>query len=249
MPVQTLAGEALFVLPWIWVPMMILFVSAFQRGAAWSQRLLVWLAAPPVVGFALISAWSSQRVLYHWAAPGYLMLFPLLGNAAACRSERGWIRGLFIGSAVLVVASLMVIATQLQFDWLGGRLATVVRTDPTAEGLDWTSIGNDLRARGLLPPGALVAALNWRDAGKIGYALGPEITILCLNADSRQFGFAHPLSGYAGTDVLLLAVDPPGQAAPWFRSLQALPGTSVRLDGRVLRTVTVLRGEGLVPRP
>ena len=248
MPAQTLAGEALFVLPWVWIPMMILLVSALRRGAIWSHRLLGWLAAPPIVGFALISAWSSQRVLYHWAAPGYLMLFPLLGDAVARRSDLRWVRGLFATSAALVLASLAVIATQLDFDWLGGRLSTVMRTDPTAEGLDWTSIDGDLRARGLLPPGALVAALDWRDAGKIGYALGPRTTILCLNADARQFGFAHPLSQYAGKNVLLLAVDPPAQATPWFHSLQVLPGTSVRLDGRTLRTVTVLRGKGLVPR-
>ena len=249
LPLQTLAGEALFVLPWVWVPMMILFVSGFRRGEAWPRRLLVWLAAPPVVGFALISAWSSQRVLYHWAAPGYLMLFPLLGDAVARRLDRVWVRGLFAGSAALVIASLTVIAAQLNFDWLGGRLGAVMRSDPTAEGLDWTSVRDDLRARGLLPPGAVVAALNWRDAGKLGYALGPRTTMLCLNTDSRQFGFAHRLSEYAGRDILVLAVDPPGEASPWFRSIQALPGTSVRLDGRTLRTVTVMRGEGLVPRP
>ena len=249
MPVQTLAGEALFVLPWIWIPMMILLTSAFRRGTVWSQRLLAWLAAPPIVGFALISAWSSQRVLYHWAAPGYLMLFPLLGNAVARRSDRLWVRGLFATSAALVLASLAVIATQLNFDWLGGHLRTVLRSDPTAEGLDWTSIDSDLEARGLLPAGSVVAALNWRDAGKIGYALGPRTTILCLAADARQFGFAHRLSQFAGRNVLLLAVDPPEQAAPWFHSLQVLPDTSVRLEGRTLRTVTVLRGEDLVPRP
>ncbi|WP_428538346.1 glycosyltransferase family 39 protein [Rhodopila sp.] len=249
LPLQTLAGEALFVLPWVWVPMMMLLVSGFRRGEVWPRRLLVWLAAPPVVGFALISAWSSQRVLYHWAAPGYLMLFPLLGDAAARRLDRVWVRGLFAGTAALVVASLAVIATQVDFDWLGGRLGAVMRGDPTAEGLDWTSIGDDLRARGLLPPGAVVAALNWRDAGKLGYALGPRTTMLCLNADSRQFGFAHRLSAYAGQNVLVLAVDPPGEASSWFRSIQGLPATSVRLDGRTLRTVTVMRGEGLRPPP
>ena len=251
MPLQTLAGEALFVLPWIWLPMMILLLSALRRGAMWQRRLLAWLATPPVVVFALISAWSTQRILYHWAAPGYLMLFPLLGDAVARRSDRAWITALFAGSAAVVVAAMAVIATQLQFDWLGGRLSTVVHTDPTAEGLDWTSVADDLRARGLLPPGAVTAALDWRDAGKIGYALGPRTTMLCLNPDSRQFGLAHPLDEYAGKDVLLLAVDPPGPAkgAPWFRSTQVLPATAVRLDGRTLRTVTVLRGEALVPRP
>ena len=84
---QTLAGEALFVLPWLWLPMMILFVRGFRRDVAWPRRLLVWLASPPITVFALISAWSRQRILYHWAAPGYLMLFPLLGCSIATRLD------------------------------------------------------------------------------------------------------------------------------------------------------------------
>jgi hypothetical protein len=94
-----------------------------------------------------------------------------------------------------------------------------------------------------------MAALNWRDAGKIGYALGPATTLLCLNADARQFGFAHPPEEYAGRNVLVLAVGPIGQAQDWFSSVADLPVTSVRLGGHKLLTVTVLRGQGLVPRP
>ncbi|OYV26676.1 MAG: hypothetical protein B7X08_01080 [Acidocella sp. 20-63-7] len=250
-PFATLGGEALFVLPWLWLPMMILFVRAFQHGAAWQARLLAWLAAPPIVLFALIAAWSSQKILFHWAAPGYLMLFPLLGVAIAQRRAQRWIRHTMVGTAILILVALTVIATQIQFDFLGNRLAAVMRKDPTAEGLDWTSIRTDLASRGLLPPGAVVAALNWRDAGKIGYALGPDVTMLCLNSDARQFRFADPPSRFAGQDVLVLALAPPDRArqiaAPWFPKTGQLPETAVRLDGRTLHTITVLRGETLMP--
>jgi hypothetical protein len=251
MPIQTLAGEALFVLPWIWLPMMILFVRGFRQP--WPSRLLVWLAAPPIVMFALVSAWSSKRILYHWAAPGYLMLFPLLGVAIADRLGQAWVRRLVAGSVVLVVASVTVIAIQIQFDWLGGRLAAVMRQDPTAEGLDWTSLRRDLVGRGLLPPGTVLGAFNWRDAGKIGYATGSDTTMLCLCSDSRQFGFAHPPADFTGQDVLLAIPDPPehgiADAKRWFQATEELPGASVRLDGRVLRTVTILRGRRLLPPP
>lgn len=245
MPLQTLAGEALFILPWIWVPMMILFLHGIYNNNAWRQRLLICLAAPPIVVFALISAWSSQRILYHWAAPGYLMLFPLLGDAIASRLDYTWVKGLIVGSISLMLASMTVIATQLQFDWLGSILMATMRPDPTAEGLDWASIHDDLQARGLLSPNTLVAALNWRDAGKIGYALGPKTIMLCLNSDSRQFGFAYPLREFVGRDILLLAVGPSRPTAKWFSSMKLLSATSVRLDGRDLRTVTVWRGESL----
>jgi hypothetical protein len=253
MPLQTLAGEALFVLPWIWLPMIILFVRGFRHHAVWRERLLVWLAAPHVVVFALISTWSNQRILFHWAAPGYLMLFPLVGEAIALRLDLAWVRRLLAGSAAFLLASVAVIPTQLQFDWLGSSLATVMRNDPTAEGLDWTSLRGDLQLRGLLPPGTVAAAFNWRDAGKIGHALGPDTTMLCLSTDSRQFGFADPPRDFAGKDVLLLVLDPADRgieaAKQWFRAVDVLPGTSVRLDGRVLRTVAILRGHGLLPPP
>jgi hypothetical protein len=252
MPIQTLGGEALFVLPWLWVPMMVLLVQGFRRKAVWPHRLLACLAVPPVVCLALISAWSSQRILFHWAAPGYLMLFPLLGDSIVRRLDHIWIRHLLAGSAILVLAAMTVVSCQIQFDWLGGALVTVLRKDPTDEGLDWTSIHDDLQARDLLPPGAVAAAFNWRDAGKIGYALGNDVTMLCLDVDSRQFRFAHPPRDYAEQDVLLLAVDPAEQdlkkAKNVFQTVDILTPTSVRLDGRVLRTVTVLRGHRLRPR-
>jgi len=248
-PLATLGGEALFVLPWIWAPMMVLFVGAFRQGVPWTHRLLAFLAAPPIVGFALISAWSSQRILFHWAAPGYLMLFPLLGEAIANRLDRPGVQRLIAATAALVLAAMAIVSLQIQFDFLGGRLAALMGKDATAEALDWTSVRDDLRAQGILPPGTVAASVSWRDAGKFGYALGPDVTMLCLNSDSRQFGLADAVSGFAGSDVVVLLPDPAGgsldEAKRWFSSTEILPGTSIRLDGRVLRTVTVVRGHGL----
>ena len=253
MPIQTLAGEALFVLPWIWAPMMVLFLAGFRGGTPWPRRLFVWLAAPPILVFALISAWSSQRILYHWAAPGYLMLFPALGDAIARHEDRGWVRRLIAGSAALVLLAIVVISTQIRFDWLGDRLTAIMQTDPTAEGVDWTSIRADLHQRGLLASGSVAAAIDWRSAGKIGYALGPGVTMLCLNQDARQFGFAYPPRDFSGRDVLVLVLDPAERgiikAKQWFATTETLAPTSVRLEGRPLRMVTVLLGRGLLPQP
>ena len=253
MPLVTLGGEALFILPWIWAPLMVLFVAAFRRGAPWTHRLLAWLAAPSISSFALISGWSGQRILYHWAAPGYLMLFPLLGAAIAERVRFAWVRRLIAGTAVLVLVAVGVVASQIQFDWLGGRLTTVMRKDPTDEGLDWVSLRRDLSDRGLLGPGSIVAALNWRDAGKIGYALGPGVTMVCLNADSRQFGFSRPVRDFVGQSMLVLALEPAdraaGDAAHWFRTVTLLAPSAVRIGDRLLRPVTVLGGQDLVLAP
>ena len=245
-PLTTLGGEALFVLPWFWLPMVALGWRAFRSG--WRDQLLACLAAPPIVMFALISAWSSQRVLFHWAAPGYLMLFPFLGRFVAAHWEHRAVRATIVGTAALCLVSVTVIGTQLQFDWLR---AAMPAKDPTAEGLDWTSLRDDLAARGLLHPGTVVGVPNWRDAGKIAHALGPEVTVICLNQDSRQFGVAFPAERWTGADLLLLAADHPDTAIPalhgMFASVDTLQPSAVTFRGRTLKTVAVAIGKRFAP--
>jgi hypothetical protein len=246
-PFVTLAGEALFVLPWIWVPMMTVFVAALRQGPKmWQSWLLCCLAAPPIIMFALISAWSSQRILFHWAAPGYLMLFPLLGHAIAERINRPLVRRTLIGTAALSVTAVTIIGSDLSLDWLGRLMPLIARNDPTIEGIDWTSLSTNLRARGLLRPDTVVGVPNWRDAGKVAYALGPGVTVLCLNRDARQFGFAAPPAAWIGHDVLLLIPHPADRPAVvptgMFERLEALAPAPIAIGSRVLREAAVVRG-------
>jgi 4-amino-4-deoxy-L-arabinose transferase-like glycosyltransferase len=253
-PVATLAGEALFVLPWIWAPMMVAAVAALRREpGAWRGWLLCCLGAPPIVAFALISAWSSQRVLFHWAAPGYLMLFPLLGALIVRLLDQGSVatRRLLGGTALFVALTLAVLSAGVRFDWLHPVVALVApRADPMAEAVDWRSLRTELDARGLLRrPGTVLASANWRDGGKIAYGLGGDVPMICLNLDARQFGIVRPVSGFVGRDVVLLVVDHADRAeaafSPLFDALEPLPPVAIRYDGRVLKNVAVFLGHRL----
>jgi 4-amino-4-deoxy-L-arabinose transferase-like glycosyltransferase len=253
-PFVTLAGEALFVLPWIWLPMMVVFAAAVRRGSTeWRSWLLCCLAAPPILAFALIAAWSSQRVLFHWAAPGYLMLFPLLGDAVAHRLEHPIVRRLLFGTAAFVTVAVTIVATQVRFGWLHPALAAFTRRAPTVEAVDWTSLRDDLAARGLLRAGIIVGVPNWRDAGKIAYALGPDVTTLCLNRDCRQFGLTYPPARFIGNDLLILAPDRPmrvpAELGRSFASLAQLPDSAIRHAGRTLQPVVVFDARHLIAWP
>jgi 4-amino-4-deoxy-L-arabinose transferase-like glycosyltransferase len=253
-PFVTLAGEALFVLPWIWLPMMAVFVAAVRRGAVeWRSWLLCCLAAPPILVFALVSAWSSQRVLFHWAAPGYLMLFPLLGDAVAHRLDRPIVRRVLVGTAAFVAVAVTVVATQVRFDWLHPAIAAFTHNDPSIDAIDWTSLRDDLATRGLLRPGTVIGVPNWRDAGKIAYALGPDVTTLCLNLDCRQFGIVDPPALFIGSDLLILAPDHPervpAELGRSFASLAQLPYSAIRHAGRTLQPVAVFDARHLLAWP
>ena len=240
-PFITLAGEALFVLPWFWLAMLLCAVRAIR--ADWRHRLLLALAAPPILIFAAISLWSSQRILFHWAAPGYLMLFPLLGCWIASVWPHRATRIMIGGTAALCLAAVSVISLQIRTDWLGFAMPA---KDPTAEGIDWTSLRDDLTARGLLPEGTIVGVPNWRDAGKIARGLGPDVTVLVLNPDSRQFGLSWPMARWAGATILVVSVGPvPETVKAQFTTIGVLEYSLVTLRGRVLKRISMARGSEL----
>jgi hypothetical protein len=81
-----------------------------------------------------------------------------------------------------------------------------LRKDPSLEVVDWISLRTELESRGLLDrPGLVVAALKWHEAGKIDYALGGRVPVICLGPDARQFGLTANPDDYAGADVLIVA--------------------------------------------
>ena len=254
-PLATMAGEALFLLPWIWLPLIVVFVAGLRRGPADGRSwLLCCMAAPPILLFTAISAWSRNAVLFHWASPGYLMLLPMLGDSVARRlsvGDRGT-RFWLAGSAAFVAVALAVVATEIRFGWLPlVAEAFPPEKNPEIEALNWASLRPALASRGLL--GAMpVAAFNWHDAGKIDYALGGAATVICLNQDGRQYGVDAPLSAFAGRDVLIVARQRDAQRiashAAEFERIEPLP-PPVTIDhaGRPAFALSLFVGRGFRP--
>jgi hypothetical protein len=204
--IATMAGEAAFLLPWIWASLVVCGLIAARRGPHDAARWLwVCLAAPPLIVFTVASLWG--KVLFHWAAPGYLMLLPLLGDATArhwrtSRAVRVWLAA----TTAFVVAGATLLASEVKFNWLPAIIGEFPRDkDPTRDVVDWTSLRQDLADRGLLDrPGLVAAALRWTDAGKIDYALGGKTPVISLGPDAHQYGLIAGHDDYAGADVLIV---------------------------------------------
>ncbi len=185
-PFVVLAGESAFLLPWIWAGLMLMWLRGLRTIEA-ETRLLAFLAAPPIVLFCVVALWSRQ-VLFHWAAPGYLMLYPLLG---CWLIDKDWApRAAKASAGLLAVVAVVVIALV--------RLPINLPKDPLLQARAWTAL-RDAAADSNLP----VAAMSWADVGKLGIALGPDRAVYCLTSDEREFHFRpHPAPG---SDILIIA--------------------------------------------
>jgi 4-amino-4-deoxy-L-arabinose transferase-like glycosyltransferase len=251
MPLTILGGEALFLLPWLWLPLVWLLLRGFWRGPA--QRagwLLSWAAIVPVLLFATIGLWSSTRILYHWAAPGYLMLFPVLGDWAARFTP--WLRDAVARVTALLLASAVVFLVAEVSMGLIPHLDRVFAPgkSPLLQVVDWDSVAAEI------PPGTqAVAAQRWFDAGKIGYALRDmPVAVTVFGTEPHEFGIATPPAALLGKNILILAMpgnvtDTYDQFAPDFRSLKAGPALTVTHHGAVLLVIPTFIGMDMLKAP
>jgi 4-amino-4-deoxy-L-arabinose transferase-like glycosyltransferase len=254
-PFGVWAGEALFVLPWIWVPLILLWLRALRRGPTAPRGwLLALLAATPILLFALVSIWSSDHILYHWSAPGTLMLFPLLGTEVARRLAAGaprLRRGILAAAAALLLG-LVLAGTQMRLNWVTAVVGPgfLARAKDVAGGVNWTELRPELEARGLLSqPGLVVAVTRWNDAGKIDYALDGSLPVVVLAADSREYGIVEPADRFIGRPMLIMVPDSDPAAladhlAPMFDQITILQSIPLRFGGYILLNLSVLKGTG-----
>jgi hypothetical protein len=242
------------VLPWIWLPMILLWIRALKRGPAEPRGwLLALCAATPVLLFAVVSIWSSRHILYHWSAPGTLMLFPLLGAEVARRLEAGAprLRRVILGTIAFVLAGLALAGSEMRFNWATALFGPhlLVRAKDIAGGVDWDGLEARLAQRGLLDrPGLVVAVRGWNDAGKVDYALHGRLPVVVLAQDSREYGIIHPADRYIGHPMLILVPDDHPEAlaarlAPLFGSVKILPPVPIYFAGYPLLNLSVLAGE------
>jgi 4-amino-4-deoxy-L-arabinose transferase-like glycosyltransferase len=202
-PFILLGMQSLFLLPWIHLPCLALLARALWRGPAQERDfLLACLAVGPIVLFTLPAFWSAHRMLPHWAAPGYLLLLPLLGREIADLFARDilWIRRATAGAVGLIAALILLLAgfAHLPLPAPGGARY------PLLETLDWTDFSEAFFARNLRDQGDFIAATRWFEAGKIDAALGGAFPVLCLSNDPRGFGATRDPQKFVGRDALIV---------------------------------------------
>ncbi|MBN9037292.1 MAG: glycosyltransferase family 39 protein [Rhizobiales bacterium] len=181
-------GQALFLLPWIWAPAVWMVWRGLFRPQAPAERVFAILAAVPIALFDAVSIFGGEQ-LAHWAMPGFLLAFPLVGLWCADVAPRALRIGL-AGSAGLVSAAALIATLQA-----GSGFVTRALHLPPRPGFDWTilswdALAGDFARRGILADGdSYLVPVSWLVGGKAGHALGPDLPIAPPVWDPRQFAF------------------------------------------------------------
>lgn len=258
------AGQAGWLLPWIWLALIAALLGAMRReprdDAHW---LFACLGIVPVALFTAISL-GGRPGLPHWAASGYLFLFPLLGAAvsertAENRSVGGALSDRAVGSdrtpawlvasGVAFAALLAIAASATITGWPARTFPGLFRRgDPTLEAVDWRDLngGLDTLAAAATTP-HFVAATSWVQAGKIAYALGPGVPVLCLSGDPRHFGFLFDQRAFVGQDAVIVDRWPARHDVPtiygaYFERIAPLGRITIHRAGRPAFDVAVYLG-------
>jgi 4-amino-4-deoxy-L-arabinose transferase-like glycosyltransferase len=253
---QNVAGQALWIGPWIWIALVVAFGGALRAGPRDPRRwLLCCLGAGPVAVFTL-AALGGRPGLPHWPAPGYLLLLPLLGTvlADAERAGRRWPSAWLASAAVVLLGAAFLVATDVRTGWLQ-RMAprAFAAGDPSTQALDWTPLRHAVdgapadgapRREGM----SFVAVSSWVTGAKAGYALRGTLPVVCVCEAPHQFAYQHDASAFLGRDALVvLGPDggPPSRdLAAAFTRIEPLPDVLVMRGGQVAIRLRTFIGHG-----
>ena len=243
-------AQLLYLGPLLGVPLTLSLGIALARGPRDAQGWLTGLAAIGPIGvFTLVALRSGG--LPHWAMPGWLFAFPLFGRDATALTVRSprFARGYMAVAALVVAAALVVFADQAtRGDIVSPELiAQHPGIDPTVDLIEWRELAAALAKADLPAAGEAVGAPHWTIAGKVAHALGPDVPVLCVCGDPREFAFRTDQSAWNGHDVVMVGLAGQSWAdiAPYFDALDPLPGVAITRNGEEVVPLELKLGRNL----
>lgn len=246
---RSFIGQACWILPWIWVPVMAQLIKAFKlRNTLQAYSFVLWTSVLPIVFFTVITLWADLQYHFHWQAPGYLMLFMPLGfaidqklsNPAKARGTRRWLR-FSVAFTVFTIAFLSLHMITGFWQWYGPKYI-VNKThlgidDPTIEGNDYLDIKNRFEKEGWLNnSNVFTGCTRWWLTGKVDWALKGQKPIVCFSYDPRNLAFLVDPGTLKGKDAIIITQNDTSSihqdVTPFFDSVKRVPDIIVTRNGR-----------------
>ncbi|GAB4347817.1 MAG: hypothetical protein Kow0026_01730 [Oricola sp.] len=234
-------GQMAFLWPVPWFMAVAAIVAAFRRGASEERRAFALIASVLILFFDLVSL-SGSPSPPHWSMPGFLIAMPLVG--ILCEETAGrwrrFLRPLFwlgFGGTLLILG----LATyHMRYGLPFTDRPAVARSEARWDTSDWSDLAPRMKERGAFVSGTEFAyGLSYQTAGKIAYALGPDVPVIAAPINPRHFEYLRPkaipenATGYAFAPARLDNID--AQARQVGEYLKDRFGTVERLEPVIQR--------------
>ena len=250
---RALGGQAAYLLPWIWIFMLIALATGFRRlikgEATAAERFLLSQSVVPLTLFTAVA--SVRDVLPHWTLVAYLSTYPLVGRLWAARlaTQPTTMRRRLCWAAAVPLVVMTIFAAQYRTGFLGLDRFLPPRADPTVESFGWDQLAAEIERRGLIDDRTFLFTSMWYDSGQVGYATRSwNVPVACYHPnDSRSFAYWSDPSAWVGrTGILIAAADSPTEPAcfdNWFERIEPLGDVPIVRNGRVVRRFKLYRCE------
>ena len=246
----SILGQAAFIGPWIWIPMLFACGRAIRDGRTnLKSWFVLCVAFVPIVLFTAIPLWARTDGHYHWQAPGYLILFPLLASFAVEKLQVSYASTLrWLALSTLALFTIIgVIGTEAATGWTHMLLKGSLRPgrDFTLGGLEWKELRTALAERHFLDKRRLFVATGHRaEIGKVDLEIGKFLPVVCLCPDPRNIAFGWNLDNFLSWDALIIGTDVyiPNvlqDYGRYFRQIEPLDNVEIYRGGRVVLTLRV----------
>jgi len=218
---RSFVGQALWLMPWIWVPIVYQLVNTYKlRKTDLKQWFCFCMAVYPIVFFTILTLWADLSYHFHWQAAGYMILFLPLGLAIEKSLANGvWVTRIkcwIIGSAIFTYGVLAFLAFHMEtgfWQTYGPKWITVKTShnvnavDPTMDGYDYTDLYTYFQQHDLFDqPNLFVGASSWLLAGKVDWALKGRIAVRSFE-EQRNYAYYFADAKHLGQNLIYVTRD------------------------------------------
>lgn len=210
--IRMIIGQLVYMVPWLALPALYIGLRALLAGPKRSyisgirpgvEALFAYIAWPPILFFTVVALWSDTQFHFHWQAPGYIMLFMLMGAWAANRNGRG-VRAWLWGSAAITFVILALLISHCATGWWRNAFPGEWE-DPTYSQLPWTEVGTTLDATGVFTgEREFVMGTNWIDCGYVDTQVAGRVPLACIGADTRNLAYNFDPAAHAGWNAYVV---------------------------------------------
>lgn len=258
---RMIGGQLIYMTPWIALPALWVGAKALFKGPAAAYPsdtpngmsfFFVMLAHGPILFFTAVAAWSDTQFHFHWQAPGYMMLFPILGATTAilCTKYRktmfAWLAiGAMLSTLVMTVLISHTITGWAQ-DFFPGE------EDPTSGALRWTELEEYFVQEGVFEQdNVFIAGVFWTECGMIDNVVRGKRPLACLSGDPRNIAFNIDLTEHESKDAYIAAVMFSDQSVingllPFFEKVERVGEVTINRFGRpAMKPVRIFKASNL----